>query len=735
MFYIETQGIQYILENKEVELARNLVCITLLLFLTPTVEATNLKEEVKERPNIILITLDTVRADHLPCYGYGLSTTPHICSMAQGGIRYECAFTPIPLTLPAHASILTGQGPEIHGILDNAFFRLEEKIPTITQVLKAEGYHTRAYIASAVLDRVYGLAHGFDQYDDNVRVGRPEAFGYHERAASQVVDAVERDQPRTWLHPFFLWVHFYDAHDPYVPPSPFDTLFKNPYDGELAFVDSQFQRLMDLLKDSEAWRPDKDWVFIVGDHGEDLGDYGEMRHGLLLTPATLQVPLILRPPGPLSSEKIKVVHQPVTIIGVSREIASLLLGKSSPIPSQGRLSDDASPAPVVLATYMPFTMFRWSPMVGLFDWPYLFIRGKRIEVYNLREDPRARKNLAREEKEKVRTLSSRLEKLWPGSSFLPKGNSPSPELDERLDAVRSLGYAGSWPADVPKDLFTLPHPGDRVWIYRKFLQAKTLMSQKDWARAKQELLILLKADPSNTLVLSNLATVYEAMGELDRALMSLNKVTQLLPRADYPWVHKGEFDLRRGRLEEARKSFAEALQRNPRNASAYLDLFELEITRGNMKGAAKVLEKAAQEGVADPEIALYRSIFLRSEGKLDEAARSIRESLAANPDDPRSWIEVLRVYCDPRWNKEEGCEHLIPNAMTHASGLSDAWVTVARWYEQKGWHDQALFCWIRALETEGLRPEHRTLAQEKIQNLRNFGVKPTAPKWWIKIQP
>src|SRR5215475_3630748 len=248
------------------------------------------------RPNLLLVTIDTLRPDHLHCYGYDQIQTPSIDSLASDGIRFEQAYTPIPITLPSHTVMLTGTYPMMSGMHDFSGNVLSQAQPTLATVLKAQGYDTGAVIAAAVLDRRFGLNRGFDFYYDHFDFSRlaETNLDLMERPASQVVD-----QALTWLakprtKPFFLWMHFYDPHHPYKPPAPFNERYKaNLYDGEIAYADSQLGRLLDYLKKRALY--DRTLIVLAGDHGEGLGEHGEKTHGFFIYNSTLHVPLIIKP--------------------------------------------------------------------------------------------------------------------------------------------------------------------------------------------------------------------------------------------------------------------------------------------------------------------------------------------------------------------------------------------------------------------------------------------------------
>ena len=271
--------------------------------------------------NLLLVTLDTVRADHVGAYGDRSAETPNLDRLASEGIRFAQASAPVPLTLPSHASILSGLLPPQHGLRNNGTGRFPEGAPTLAAALHAAGYRTGAFVGAFVLDHRYGLARGFDRYDDDIP--RDAVAGLDARRPGRAVV----DRALGWLEedattPFFLWVHLYDAHAPYAPPQPFATRFaERPYDGGIAELDVQVGRLLAELdaRGSSA----RTVVAVVGDHGEALGEHGELTHGLLVYEPSLRVPLIARAPGVLRSGRV--VRTPV---GTTRDRKSTRLNSS-----------------------------------------------------------------------------------------------------------------------------------------------------------------------------------------------------------------------------------------------------------------------------------------------------------------------------------------------------------------------------------------------------------------------
>ena len=322
---------------------------------------------------VVLVTIDTLRADHLSCYGARAPQTPHLDALARSGVRFATAIAPTPLTLPSHASLLTGLDPHHHGVRNNGTFALESAIPTIATRMREQGFATAAFLGAVVLDRQYGLARGFDVYDDAMSVRRHLGdTGLAERRADRVVDAVLDWLP---LAPdrFLLWVHLYDPHADYDPPLPFKkTWAAAPYAGEVAFADAQLGRLLDAV--DARWPDGRTLVVVTSDHGESLGEHGEPSHAYTLYDATQRVPLLMRGPGFPAGQ---VVETPVRLVDVAPTILARL--SSAPFAEadgtdlSSLVADrDRAGRVAYLETLAPQLDLSWSPMLALRtpDWKY-----------------------------------------------------------------------------------------------------------------------------------------------------------------------------------------------------------------------------------------------------------------------------------------------------------------------------------------------------------------------------
>ena len=390
--------------------------------------------------DVLLITLDTTRADHLGCYGYERIETPHIDRLAAEGVLYERCYTPVPITLPSHLSILTGTYPAYHGVRENAGFYVAPELTTLAEVLKREGYSTAAFVGAYPLDSQTGLDQGFDLYDDNYPSSLEEgkhpllAGFFDERPAADVVLPA-----LGWLDeqngPFFLWAHFFDPHQPQIPPSPYRERYADSlYDGEIAAVDEAIGRLLARLE--ERGSLDRTLVVLTADHGEGLGDHGELTHALLLYSTTVRVPLIVRHPrGPAGVR----VGAPVATVDILPTILGQL-GLEAPEAVQGhplpRSDGEGGPRRKILSeTLYGALMHGWSPLDRLTVDDWMLVHGPVPRLYHLADDPGELRDLAGEEPERLaalrRLLVERKRQLAAGGVAAPcPGRSRGPrELD------------------------------------------------------------------------------------------------------------------------------------------------------------------------------------------------------------------------------------------------------------------------------------------------------------------
>lgn len=407
--------------------------------------------------DLLLVTFDTTRADRLGAYGHSPADTPNLDALAADGIRYTNAVAPTPITLPSHATILTGLPPGQHGVRDNGLYALAPDRVLVSERLSEAGWHTGAFVASQVLDEEYGLDQGFDRYDAPARERQRG-----ERPAEEVVDAA-----LGWLDTlppdarFFAWVHFFDPHEPYAVPDGFLTQVSHPYDRQIAYADRELGR---LLRGIEARnRGERLSVVVTADHGESLGDHGEESHGVFVYQATLHVPLLIAGAG--VAERASVADELVGLVDIAPSLL-VLAGVDDALPSVGRALVDSdgrrveAPASRTLAieSWLPYHAFRWHAFTGVVRDRHKLIVGPRVELYDLSTDPTEQHDLAEERPERVAALQAALEEHT--EAHAPGEATRSISIDERA-SLEALGYVvGSRGADpfAPE----LPDPRDRI---------------------------------------------------------------------------------------------------------------------------------------------------------------------------------------------------------------------------------------------------------------------------------
>jgi arylsulfatase A-like enzyme/Flp pilus assembly protein TadD len=584
------------------------------------------------QPNLILITVDTLRADHLHCYGDAQIETPNIDALAQQGARFTQAYSPVPITLPAHSVILTGDYPMATGMHDFSGNKLPASAVTLAEVLHENGYTTAAFIGSAVLDSRFGLNQGFDTYFDH--------FDFN-RLAETNLDLMDRrgdevmDEALGWLklnprRPLFLWVHLYDPHFPYTPPEPYASRYRSrPYDGEIAFADAQVGRLLAFLRDAGLY--DSSVIALMGDHGEGLGEHGEETHGFFIYNSTLHVPLLVHVP----SVAPRVVDSEVSLTDV---MPTLLQSLKIPAPRsvQGRslLAEilgrtSAGTSKLYSETYLPMLHFHWSQLRGLQSRGQKYIDAPRAELYGLPTDPHETKNLYASQQALAHSLHDELFTVL--RRFTPASGSTSSDKEltdpALLERLRSLGYvaisAGTFSDTSGKPL---PDPKDRIQVYELFsdamsdgqhgrydesirklreagrveptlipihyLMALNYYRKKDYSQAVTEFQEVLKLDPKYALATYYLGLAYGQAGDFDSAIESLKKALELDSTNFSAAYNLGAAYLKKDRVNEAAAAFERAVSINPDYAIGHESLGEVYLYLKRTDDAIRELQRA-----------------------------------------------------------------------------------------------------------------------------------------------
>jgi arylsulfatase A-like enzyme/Flp pilus assembly protein TadD len=610
------------------------------------------RERAPRHPSLVLVTLDTVRADHLGCYGDRQAVTPWLDRLAGEGARFANVSSAVPLTLPSHTSLLTGLLPPHHGLRNNGAGALRPGTATLATLLAGAGYRTGAFLGAFVLDHRFGLNPGFEIYDDEIERDPNADFALEaERPGREVVDRalawLEKDDGR----PFFLWVHLYDAHAPYTPPPSWAARHPGrPYDGEISAVDEQVGRILEALK--RRGLDGKTAVAVVADHGEGLGEHGELTHGLLLYEPTLHVPLLLRAPWAL---KPRVVETPLSLVDLAPTLAGLL-GRPFPGTLDGRdlsreLLAGGEPVPreIYAETRYPAT-FGWSPLSALRRRALKYISAPAPELYDLRRDPREGANLLAKAGDAAgspaRGFVQRLAAIEAGAVRA----LDAPADAETRAKLASLGYVAAAPAPprggTPPG--SSPDPKTMVDLFQRFEAANARLAGGAAAAAIDELAALVAADPANPVFRGKLAEAWRERGETGKALPLYRQAAAAAPRDPEAWYNLASALQEAGRLGEARQAIEQALKLDAKRPEAHNTLGIIELGEGRTEEARREFAAAVE---IDPRNAAALNNLgnaLRAEGKLDEAEGAYRRSAAMAPRyaEPLNGLGALEVERD-----------------------------------------------------------------------------------------
>ncbi|MDM7919630.1 MAG: sulfatase-like hydrolase/transferase, partial [Methanosarcina sp.] len=582
--------------------------------------------------NILLITLDTTRADHLGCYGYKPARTPNLDKLARDGILFDNAYCPVPLTLPSHVSILTGLEPVAHGVRNNGYY-LSPNIRTVTQILKEKGYKTAAFVSAFSVDSRFGLDRGFDLYDDMYQAGLPFKSQNSERRAEKTFDRFARWLKNNGNEKFFCWVHYYDPHLPYAPPAPFSEEFSDrPYDGEIAYMDVYVGKILDAL--TQKGLLENTIIIVAGDHGEGLGDKIEQGHGIFLYEETVRVPLLLynRKIWP-KSKKVESRVGLVDIVPTIIEISGL---KKDQINTDGESllevikKDNREGRDILLETFYPKEFFSWSELVGLISGKYKFIQAPKPELYDLSVDPEEKNNLI---SSSVNVAEEMKKKLEVRLLSLVKNNgrteSVAPSTRD-LERLRSLGYLSLAQAG-PRTSY--PDPKEKLYLLRLVQQAQAYEYDDNYAAAEQVYKKILEEIPDSPASYVNLTLVQARQKKMDEAIATLKKGLEKNPESEILLTGLGQTYLVMGREEEAFKTMKRVLELYPSNVDALTVCAGILDSKGYKEEARIYYKKAL---AIEPESKFLRTNLaanLASTGKLIDAIEIYRDLIKDFPED------------------------------------------------------------------------------------------------------
>ena len=584
------------------------------------------------RPSVLLITIDTLRADALGSYGNARAATPWMDRLAAGGVRFDRAHAHSVVTLPSHANLLSGVYPADHGVRDNAGFRFPPARATLATLLKQAGYVTGAFISAFPLDSRFGLARGFDVYDEGFIDAAPHPpMLEQERRATDTVSLARR-----WLdahagQPTFCWVHLYEPHAPYTPPEPFASRFHDdPYSGEVAAVDAALAPLLSPVLDAAGGSPAL--VIVTADHGEALGDHGETTHGVFAYEATLRVPLILYASSRLaarvvSSEARHVDVLPTILDAVNLPLPPGLRGRSLLPIATGRAADADGDS--YFESLSPALNRGWAPLRGMIHNGLKYIDLPLPELYDLRADPREAHNLVETRVADVRELRQALSAVSSGTPAADPAARVAESADTRA-RLESLGYVSA-AAPAPSRYTESDDPKRLIGLDAQLQEIVRLYTSGDRAQAQTHAEALVRQRPDMRSAWMTLAQIQRDSGQLDEAIGSLRRARSLGPRDPQTAVLLGSYLTERGAAADAITVLTPAATDSLADLQVLATLALAQARAGRHADAVATLERARQMYPANALLLVDLGTVHLMADQRDLARQAFNEAVARNP--------------------------------------------------------------------------------------------------------
>lgn len=612
-------------------------------------------------PNIILITLDTTRADRMGFLGSKLGLTPHLDALAKQGVVFTHAYAHVPLTTASHATILTGTYPQYNHV--NDFGKpLGAGLPYLPDILHHHGYRTAAFVGSLILDPLDGLAPGFDRgfdfYDAGYRLRRAHEDRYQtvERRANQVIGhalAWLRHNPQ---RPFFLWIHLYDAHDPYDPPPPYAQRYASfPYDGEIAYVDAAVGHLLTVLRAQGLY--DRALIAVMADHGEAFGEHGERTHGIFLYDETIHVPLLFKlPDGRFAGEQISaraglVDVMPTILTALGMQLPGAVQGESllelmRTQARAGHAGGHEADRPIYAETDYPQRAFGWSPLRALRDGKYLFIEAPRQELYDQLADPKEVHNLAGNRPAVAGTLAKNLDSFRARTSA---ATSAKGAVDaQQAQKLNALGYVAS---DTSASDTTAKagkteaaDPKDKIEIANQMHAAIMEMEDGQYQQAIPRLQAVLAGDANMPIAQMQLGTALTRLHDYQQAVPALQKALTLQPDSGMGHYQLGLALFETGDWQGAAPQFEFAVKQAPRWADAHFSLGSVYARIDRVPEALTELHTALELNPHHYRANLLLGRILFLQGHPREALPNLQEAVAVEPQSREGHLFLADAY-------------------------------------------------------------------------------------------
>jgi choline-sulfatase len=595
-------------------------------------------------PNIILITLDTTRADRMGFLGSDHGLTPNLDVLAKHSVVFTRAYAQVPLTTPSHAALLTGTYPEFNHVEDLGT-PLAKDLPYLPDLLHKHGYHTAAFIGAQVLDSqllAAGFERGFDVYDSDFHQREPGEDRYTtiERRAEDVANRAMGWLSRHQQGPFFIWMHFYDPHEPYDPPEPFKSHFAaEPYDGEIAYTDSVLGSVLEVLQRHGFYSSCV--IAVAADHGEAFGEHGEQHHGMFLYDETIHVPFLLKLPGERLAgkrvdERVALAAMAPTLLEVAGVAApatmqthSLLALAETPKNDEKGTKKLREEQPIYSETNYNHRTFGWAVLRSWREGKYLYVEAPKRELYDQTSDHGANHNIAATSQATADTLQAQLESFWKKNST---GDATPPTLNQSQEAtLRALGYLPGSNSNKARELAAVD-PKDKVQVGAKFHHALTSKDEDRYDDAIADLEDVIRMEPDLAGAYLELGGVYALRNQYDLALPMLRKAAEIMPDSGSAHFQLGWVLVRMHQWDAALPEMRAAVACTPQSFLFHLDLASVLTQQKKISEAKDEYEKALTIRPDDFEANFFYGQLLLREGRADAALPRLTQAAKSNPE-------------------------------------------------------------------------------------------------------
>jgi arylsulfatase A-like enzyme/tetratricopeptide (TPR) repeat protein len=693
-----------------------------------------------DRPNVLIVTLDTLRVDYVGAYGGTIAKTPTLDALARAGVRADRAYTVTPLTIPAHSSLFTGLLPPRHGVQDNGDYFLGPEAVTLAERLSAAGYDTMASVGAEVTSRHWGFAQGFGAYHDDMgdaRLGAETRWQVERRGDQVVRDAIAWLDEREGAGPWFGWVHLFDCHDPYDAPEPYRSqLPEQPYAAEVSWTDAQLGALVDALKSRGEY--DNTWIFVMADHGEGLGSHGEARHGVLLYDATTRVPFVIKPAA--GHPAGLVLTTPVSLVDVVPTVLAAVGAPPDPSLDGVDLAplfgiDEAPPSArervIYIESLYAWHHYGWAPQRALVDAGHKLIASTTPEVYAV-GDRRETKNLAPSEPALTELLQARLAALRAGLVGPGEGARTAATMSPAVVAqLEALGYVTETP-DVPTEEVGLPDPVSQLPILGLVEDGRRAIARGDFSGGLAALDAAMAADPDLLEPRLIRSFALASLGRLDEAVRAAEEAAQMR-RSSATLTALANLRVASGDPEEGAELFAAAIEIDPYQAvpwSRYLLLLQGLDRRDELAAAIERCRSRLPDLLVADVMAAHLDLV---GGDVAVGVATLRRVVATNPDEPVAWQMLGAVYRE-QGDAEAAEAAFLEELRVNPGALGARRYLVAMYAEQKRYAEQAAQLEVILRAEPGDRLSWYALAQARF-NLKEYELADKAVGACTSIDP